>query len=294
MEPAGQFSRQAGGRRFDQEGLDGGGRDDRADTREKRAIGSRRRRANAPSQSPKGAAHREPPLRCGTSLKGPGGASEHRRDEEVHPYDSQELNNKGAVPGLCGPPTTSETNRYSRPTAPRRTLRSKRRKGGRQHRRRPAKPRKDKEGLRFDTTGKSFTCKNQACVDAKKDLGQGGKKPCQKRGHKEENAGVRDLNHQPEESRTQKNKFVAMKFGGKGKEKSVTIKFWGGKAGVGISHTGGNTGVDAAHTSQKTGVGPVAAVSANDAPPAGPQECVGQENVTGLGQASKPLKSPFE
>mmetsp|Transcript_5021 Transcript_5021/g.11345 ORF Transcript_5021/g.11345 Transcript_5021/m.11345 type:complete len:280 (+) Transcript_5021:175-1014(+) len=278
MEPAGPFSRQAGGRMFDQ-----GGRDDTADVHEKRAIGSTRRRANAPSQSPKGAARREPPLRCGRSPKGPGGASEHRRDEEVHPYDSQELNKKGAVLGLCGPPTTSETNRYSRPTAPRRTLRSKRRKGGRQNRRRPAKPRKNKEGLRLDTTGKPFTCKNQACVDAKKDLGHGVKKPCPKKGNKEENAGVRDLNHQLEESRTQKNKYVAMKFvGGKVKEKSVTILFGGGKAGVGISHT-----------SQKAGVGPVPAVSANDAPPTGPQECVGQDDATRLGQASKSSKSLF-
>ncbi|EJK57704.1 hypothetical protein THAOC_22220, partial [Thalassiosira oceanica] len=161
----------------------------------------------------------------------------------------------------------------------------------------------DKEGLRFDTIGKPFTY-----VDAKKDLGHGGKKPCPKRGNKEENAGVRDLNHQLEESRTQKNKSVAMKFaGGKGKEKSVamkfvggkvkeksaTILFGGGKAGVGTSHTGGNAGVDAAHTSQKAGVGPVSAVSANDAPPTGPQECVGQDDATRLGQASKSSKSLF-
>ena len=93
----------------------------------------------------------------------------------------------------------------------------------------------DKEGLRFDTIGKPFTY-----VDAKKDLGHGGKKPCPKRGNKEENAGVRDLNHQLEESRTQKNKSVPMKFvGGKRKEKSVTIIFEGGKAGVGISYTSG-------------------------------------------------------
>ncbi|EJK46989.1 hypothetical protein THAOC_34320, partial [Thalassiosira oceanica] len=44
---------------------------------------------------------------------------------------------------------------------------------------------------------------------------------------------------------------------------------------------------------RKAGVGPVSAVSVNDAPLAGPQECVGKENETGLGQASKPLKSPF-
>ncbi|EJK48009.1 hypothetical protein THAOC_33231, partial [Thalassiosira oceanica] len=94
---------------------------------------------------------------------------------------------------------------------------------------------------------------------------------------------VRDLNHQLEESRTQKNKYVAMKFvGGKVKEKSVTILFGGGKAGVGISHT-----------SQKAGVGPVPAVSANDAPPTGPQECVGQDDATRLGQASKSSKSLF-
>ena len=62
---------------------------------------------------------------------------------------------------------------------------------------------------------------------------------------------------------------------------------------MGISHTGGNAGVDAAHTSKKAGVGPVPAVSANDAPPTGPQECVGQEDAKGLGQASKSSKSPF-
>ncbi|EJK76948.1 hypothetical protein THAOC_01255, partial [Thalassiosira oceanica] len=56
------------------------------------------------------------------------------------------------------------------------------------------------------------------------------------------------------------------------------------------SHTGGNAGVDAAHTSKKAGEGPVSAVSANDAPPTGPQECVGQEDAKGLGQASKSLR----
>ena len=63
--------------------------------------------------------------------------------------------------------------------------------------------------------------------------------------------------------------------------KAHTSKFGGGKAGV-----------DPAHTRQNTGVGPVAAVSANHAPPTGPQECVGQEDATGLGEASKQSLSP--
>ena len=64
--------------------------------------------------------------------------------------------------------------------------------------------------------------------------------------------------------------------------KAHTSKFGGGKAGV-----------DPAHTRRNAGVGPAAAVSANHAPPTGPQECVGQEDATGQGEASKSSLSPF-
>lgn len=65
-------------------------------------------------------------------------------------------------------------------------------------------------------------------------------------------------------------------------EVNTTKKFGGGKAGV---YT--------AHTRRNAGVGPAAAVSANHAPPTGPQECAGQEDATGLGEASMPSRSPL-
>ncbi|EJK68414.1 hypothetical protein THAOC_10409 [Thalassiosira oceanica] len=66
-------------------------------------------------------------------------------------------------------------------------------------------------------------------------------------------------------------------------ESSLLRKILTGRRSVGVQSS----------ISQTEGMGPVSAVSANDAPPTGPQECVGQDDATRLGQASKSSKSLF-
>ena len=127
----------------------------------------------------------------------------------------------------------------------------------------------DKGRLWFDHTGKPFTCKNQKCKDAKKDLGHGGKL-CPNKEDKENK----------EESTTSSGLAMATVASN---QQAIQRVLFGADSGITLATFGG----------RKAGVGPAAAVSATIAPPAGPQECVGHQDATGLGKASKPFPSPF-
>ncbi|EJK66741.1 hypothetical protein THAOC_12305 [Thalassiosira oceanica] len=152
--------------------------------------------------------------------------------------------------------------------------------------------------LWLDSTNKLFRCSNKACKDAKKDLGHGIKN-CPNKENKEEDATTDDglalatVSHSNQAIKqvlfggatvgggTATGFGLTTAGGGNPSPDSSRARaFGGGKAGVG-------------HAGRKAGVGPVSAVSAHAAPPTGPQECVGQDDATGLGQASKSPTSPF-
>ncbi|EJK65753.1 hypothetical protein THAOC_13361 [Thalassiosira oceanica] len=154
--------------------------------------------------------------------------------------------------------------------------------------------------LWFDAKGKPFRCTNKACKDAKKDLGHG-IKLCPNKENKEEDAttdGGLALTTVGLSNQAIKQVLFGGAAVGGGTTTGIGLTTAGARgnpspdSGVARNFGGGKAGVG--HTGRKAGVGPVSAVSATTvAPPAGPQECVGKEYETGLGQASKPLKSPF-